>query len=120
MINLYALLGVNKEAKPGAIEDACRTLHTSEPDLALEAHDVLLHEERSRTYQQIHTQFEALALAHQRLVEQDPATELQDKDAESNYTDNSSDNRPRRKPRIKSISKQFKDTNHWSRRLVEF
>ncbi len=107
MINLFTLLGIGADSEPASVINACNELRESDPFLAQEASDVLLNRERANSYRQMHVQFKALAMTHQRLVEEDYAAQAEGKAGG-------------RRLRGKKISNQFKDTNHWSRRLVEF
>ena len=108
MINLYALLGIKRNADTAVTERACRELQDNDAALAAEASDVLLHDDRARLYRQMHTQYSAIAMAHRRLVDEEYGDERVDGKSGGRWV------------RGKKISKQFKDTNHWSRRLVEF
>lgn len=97
MINLYAALGLERTATDLEIRQACRNLQYDEAEVAQEAMSVLLNEDRRRVYDQLHRQFIAIAHVEDRLG-----------------TPSALD--------TENYGKQpdFSDTNHWSRRLVEF
>lgn len=97
MINFYAVLGIDKNADAHNIAAACDALRSHEPEIAEEAGSVLLDPEKRALYDQVHTQFNALALVNSRLLSTDSNTIIE----------------PTEKP-------AFVDTNHWARRLVEF
>jgi len=97
MINLYAALGLERTATDLDIRQACRDLQYDEAEVAREAQSVLLSDERRRIYDQLHQQFIAIAHVEERL------------NAPSTTNAANNDRQP-----------DFSDTNHWSRRLVEF
>jgi len=97
VINLYAALGLHRTATDMDIRQACRDLQYEEAEIAQEAKSVLLHEERRRIYDQLHMQYTAIAQIEARL------------EHPSSVETENFGNRPK-----------FSDTNHWSRRLVEF
>ena len=97
MINLYAALGLDKAAHSNDIAAACEAARQHDPEIAEEASRVLLDPAKRALYDQVHTQFNALALVNSRLLSTDSNTIIE----------------PTEKP-------AFVDTNHWARRLVEF
>ena len=97
MINLYAALGLDRSATEVEIRQACRDLQYDEAEIAREAMSVLLNEERREIYDRLHLQFIAIAQIEERL------------DQHSSLDTENYGKQP-----------DFSDTNHWSRRLVEF
>jgi len=79
------------------IRQACRDMQYDEAEVAREAQSILLNEERRKIYDRLHLQY--IAIAH---------VEDRCENPSSVATENHG-SRP-----------EFSDTNHWSRRLVEF
>jgi len=104
MINLYAALGLDKAADVNDIVAACETVRNQDPEIAEEAGRVLLDPDKRALYDQIYVQFEALALVNSRLLS-----------TNNNDVDDAFDADVGR-----AEGSTFVDTNHWTRRLVEF
>jgi len=100
MINLYAALGLDKAAQADDIAAACQTARSHDPEIAEEASRVLLDPDKRALYDQVYVQFEALALVNRRLLSTDSNDDANDFG--------------------KTEGSTFVDTNHWTRRLVEF
>ena len=97
MINLYAALGLDKAAQADDIAAACHTVRSHDTEIAEEASRVLLDPDKRALYDQVYVQFEALALVNSRLLNMDSNEGASDFGGST-----------------------FVDTNHWTRRLVEF
>ena len=108
MINLYAALGLDKAAHSNDIAAACEAARQHDPEIAEEASRVLLDPDKRALYDQVYVQFEALALVNSRLMNSDP----------DSFRDSVGENVGGDFGRTEGAT--FVDTNHWTRRLVEF